>query len=82
MNGINPATVATNFHTAAGFSQDAATEFYSKMATAHPIGRIGTPADIASMCLFLASAEQSGWITGQNYLVDGGRLLPVKTAAT
>lgn len=37
----------------------------------HPAGRIGTPADIASMVLFLCS-EQAGFITGENIHIDGG----------
>jgi NAD(P)-dependent dehydrogenase (short-subunit alcohol dehydrogenase family) len=36
-----------------------------------PLGRIGEPRDIANMVLFLASPEAE-WITGQNYIVDGG----------
>ena len=36
-----------------------------------PVGRIGTPDDIASMVLFLSSNE-AGFITGENILIDGG----------
>jgi 3-oxoacyl-[acyl-carrier protein] reductase len=36
-----------------------------------PLGRMGQPADIANMVLFLCSDEAS-WITGQLHLVDGG----------
>ena len=36
-----------------------------------PVGRIGTPADIASMVLFLSS-EEAGFITGENIVIDGG----------
>ena len=36
-----------------------------------PLGRLGTPEDIASLVTFLASSESS-YITGQNILVDGG----------
>lgn len=36
-----------------------------------PLGRLGTPEDIASLVSFLASSESS-YITGQNILVDGG----------
>jgi NAD(P)-dependent dehydrogenase (short-subunit alcohol dehydrogenase family) len=37
----------------------------------HPAGRVGTPYDITKLALFLAS-EDSGFITGQNFVVDGG----------
>jgi NAD(P)-dependent dehydrogenase (short-subunit alcohol dehydrogenase family) len=35
------------------------------------LGRLGEPDDIANMNLFLASDEAS-WITGENFVVDGG----------
>jgi NAD(P)-dependent dehydrogenase (short-subunit alcohol dehydrogenase family) len=37
----------------------------------HPAGRVGRPADIAAMVHFLLS-DASGFITGQNFVVDGG----------
>ncbi|MDR0955273.1 MAG: SDR family oxidoreductase [Rikenellaceae bacterium] len=37
----------------------------------HPSGRVGTPDDIARVCLFLAHPEND-FITGQNIVVDGG----------
>lgn len=36
----------------------------------HPVGRVGTPDDIAEACIFLA--EKGGFITGQNLTIDGG----------
>ena len=36
-----------------------------------PVGRFGTPKDVAYMVLFLAS-EYAGFISGQNIIVDGG----------
>ena len=36
-----------------------------------PVGRIGTPDDIASMVLFLSS-DEAGFITGENIVIDGG----------
>lgn len=37
----------------------------------HPIGRVGTIEEVAKVCLFLAS-EESSFVTGSNYEVDGG----------
>lgn len=37
----------------------------------HPAGRVGIPEDIAEMALYLAS-DKAGFITGQNFIVDGG----------
>jgi len=37
----------------------------------HPAGRVGLPEDIATLAAYLAS-PQSGFITGQNFVVDGG----------
>jgi NAD(P)-dependent dehydrogenase (short-subunit alcohol dehydrogenase family) len=38
---------------------------------AHPLGRVGTPEDIAAMALFLAS-DESSWVTGTVLPIDGG----------
>jgi NAD(P)-dependent dehydrogenase (short-subunit alcohol dehydrogenase family) len=48
-----------------------------------PLGRIGEPAEIASIASFLASDDAS-YITGQTIYADGGRLplnytVPVKS---
>jgi NAD(P)-dependent dehydrogenase (short-subunit alcohol dehydrogenase family) len=37
----------------------------------HPLGRVGTPEDIASMALYLAS-DESSWVTGSVFTIDGG----------
>jgi len=38
----------------------------------HPAGRVGRGEDIAQIAYFLAQPELSGFITGQNFVVDGG----------
>ncbi|GAQ77958.1 hypothetical protein KFL_000060230 [Klebsormidium nitens] len=37
-----------------------------------PVGRVGLPADIAHMCIFLSDESKAGFITGQDFVVDGG----------
>lgn len=37
----------------------------------HPVGRVGVPEDIVAACLYLSS-DKSGFITGQNLVIDGG----------
>jgi 2-keto-3-deoxy-L-fuconate dehydrogenase len=39
-----------------------------------PMGRLGTPAEVAALAVFLAS-DESRYITGQPHLVDGGMAL-------
>jgi 3-oxoacyl-[acyl-carrier protein] reductase len=48
-------------------------EVNAKLALRTPIGRIGVPADIASIALFLAS-EESAYICGSEIVADGGAL--------
>jgi 3-oxoacyl-[acyl-carrier protein] reductase len=40
-----------------------------------PMGRVGTPEDIADAIVFLAS-QQARWLTGQVLKVSGGHALP------
>jgi NAD(P)-dependent dehydrogenase (short-subunit alcohol dehydrogenase family) len=37
----------------------------------HPVGRVGTPADVAGLVAYLVSPE-AGFITGENFVIDGG----------
>ena len=39
---------------------------------AHPVGRIGTPEDCGRACVFLASDEDAGFLTGVLLDIDGG----------
>jgi len=41
------------------------------LASIHPIGRIGQPADVAGAALYLAS-DEAAWVTGTILVVDGG----------
>jgi NAD(P)-dependent dehydrogenase (short-subunit alcohol dehydrogenase family) len=37
----------------------------------HPLGRLGKPQEIGATAVYLASTD-SGWMTGQNLVIDGG----------
>jgi NAD(P)-dependent dehydrogenase (short-subunit alcohol dehydrogenase family) len=38
----------------------------------HPAGRVGKPQDVAELCLFLADEQRAGFVTGQQFVLDGG----------
>jgi hypothetical protein len=40
--------------------------------TQHPAGRVGKPTDIAEIVAWLLDGERSGFVTGANFVVDGG----------
>ena len=46
-------------------------EMFEKLSKTQPIGRMGQPAEIAALALFLAS-DESSFITGSDYPIDGG----------
>ncbi|HEX8929448.1 MAG TPA: SDR family NAD(P)-dependent oxidoreductase [Actinomycetota bacterium] len=46
----------------------------AQMTALHPLGRLGTPEDVASAVLFLAS-EAASWITGVTLDVAGGQVM-------
>jgi 3-oxoacyl-[acyl-carrier protein] reductase len=68
VNSINPGMVETEGAHAAGFI---GSEFQAQAVANTPLGRIGQPADIAGVALFLAS-DESGWLTGEHLLAGGG----------
>ena len=50
-------------------------DFWDELGTRIPLGRSGTPEDIANAVAFLAS-DQASYITGEILRVDGGLILP------
>ncbi|MBW2619306.1 MAG: glucose 1-dehydrogenase [Deltaproteobacteria bacterium] len=72
VNSVHPGYVATALadEEARGYGLEPE-EYYKKVGAQHPIGRIGTPLDIAYLDLYLAS-DESGWATGSEFVVDGG----------
>lgn len=73
MNAIHPGVISTPFiHEPAAGAAAAIADRYSPEPFAVP--RLGEPADVTRLLLFLASAEAS-FVTGAEYVVDGGLLL-------
>jgi 3-oxoacyl-[acyl-carrier protein] reductase len=70
VNGVEPGNILTE-----GMQQHRSKEFIANMERSVPLGRLGTPRDIANAVLFLAS-EEAEYITGTTILVDGGQTLP------
>lgn len=72
-NSISPARVHTPF--VDGYLQKnypgREAEQMKVLSAAQPIGRMGTPEEIADLALYLAS-DAAGFITGQDYYIDGG----------
>ena len=70
VNGVEPGNILTEaieLHRGAAYIQN--------MQDSIPLGRLGSPRDVANAFLFLASDDAS-YITGTTIVVDGGQLLP------
>ena len=68
VNSVNPGMVDTEGFRAAGIDES---DFRKQTEAQTPLGRIGTPNDIAPAVVFLAS-DDSSWITGETLFISGG----------
>lgn len=72
-HGIRVNCISPGWIDVSGWQYPPHPESLSESAHAqHPVGRVGSPEDIAEACLFLGSPSSAGFITGQNLVVDGG----------
>lgn len=68
VNAVNPGLVVTEGVYDSGFFDS---EFKTHIESITPLGRIGTPDDIAPAVAYLAS-DEAGWVTGESLIVGGG----------
>jgi NAD(P)-dependent dehydrogenase (short-subunit alcohol dehydrogenase family) len=62
VNCVSPGWIVTNSHQ----------KLRRKDHLQHPVSRVGWPQDIAEMVTFLLDGKRAGFITGANFVVDGG----------
>lgn len=72
VNAVSPGVVVTNLHSRSGMEDEAYQNFLEHSKQTHPLGRVGTPEEVAELICYLAS-DKAGWITGAVYSIDGGR---------
>lgn len=70
MNGVEPGNILTE-----SIEKQRSEAFVRGMVESIPLGRLGTPRDVAQATLFLAS-DEAAYITGTTIVVDGGQTLP------
>ena len=71
VNVVSPGTVITPGYKSAGLSDEQIAQIEAEAAAAAPLGRVGTPDEIAKAVVFLAS-DDSSYVTGIELFVDGG----------
>ncbi|MEO3789320.1 SDR family NAD(P)-dependent oxidoreductase [Nonomuraea sp. B10E15] len=70
VNAVAPSTIMTD-----RLEERMPQEFKDRLRAEHPLGRLGTPLDVANVTAFLASGASS-WITGLTIDVAGGKWMP------
>ncbi len=74
-NSVHPGYIFTPLLKVIGARNPKGAEaFFKETASDIPLGRLGTPEDVAKGILFLAS-DESSYITGTELIIDGGYIL-------
>lgn len=74
VNSISPGSIRTPMlaRSARHFAPEVPVEeSFLRFGSQHPLGRVGTPEEVAELAAFLAS-DRAGFCTGGDYLIDGG----------
>ncbi|WP_291731990.1 SDR family oxidoreductase [Leisingera sp. F5] len=72
VNCVSPGTIETPIHRGKDETDEHFQAYVEQIGTQVPVGRMGTPDDIASAVLYLAS-DASSYMLGAEIVVDGGR---------
>lgn len=75
-NAVAPGWINTDLNNDFIESMNDPEAFRRDLGKIHPAGRAGDPQEVAAVIAFLASDDAS-FITGQVYIVDGGRMTKV-----
>ena len=70
VNGVEPGNILTE-----GMERQLGDDYIKAQEAAIPLGRMGSPEDVAYAVLYLAS-DAAKFVTGQTIIVDGGQILP------
>ena len=71
VNVISPGYTETPIFNKAGLTQERVDELKASVAAAVPLGRMGTPDEVAKAAVFLA-CDESSYVAGVELFVDGG----------
>jgi NAD(P)-dependent dehydrogenase (short-subunit alcohol dehydrogenase family) len=73
-NAVSPGPVETPLYDKLGIPDAYRDQINKDIAASIPLGRFGTPGEVAKAVLYLAS-DESQWTVGSEIIVDGGRTL-------
>jgi len=74
INAVSPGPIDTPLYDKLGIPEAYREQLNKDIAATIPLGRFGTPEEVAKPVLYLAS-DESRWSIGTEIVVDGGRLL-------
>jgi NAD(P)-dependent dehydrogenase (short-subunit alcohol dehydrogenase family) len=71
VNAVSAGVIPTRGYESGGLTREQVEGFVAQMAQLIPLGRVGTPDEVAKAVLFLASPDSS-FVNGAELFVDGG----------